>query len=43
MNLLPTAVRALVKGKAPIPYLHPKRPGADQVARIMQKAEDNEK
>ena len=40
MHLLPTAARALRRGKAPIPYLHPKSPGAPQVRRIIEKAEE---
>lgn len=43
MKLLPTAAKAIARGKAPIPYLHPKRPGADKIARIIEKAEANEK
>ena len=43
MRLLPTAARAVVRGKAPIPFLHHKRPGADQIARIIEKAESKEK
>src|SRR5579885_141156 len=30
MRLLPTAAKAVVRGKAPIPFMHHKRPGADQ-------------
>ncbi|OGQ78228.1 MAG: hypothetical protein A3G40_06095 [Deltaproteobacteria bacterium RIFCSPLOWO2_12_FULL_57_22] len=43
MKLLPTAARALVRGKAPLPYLHAKRPGADQIKRIFEKGEQEEK
>ncbi len=43
MKLLPTAAKAIARGKAPIPYLHPKRPGADKIARIIEKAEAKEK
>jgi succinate dehydrogenase iron-sulfur subunit len=43
MKLLPTAARAVTRGKAPIPYLHPKRPGADRIARIIEKAEAKDK
>jgi len=39
VKLLPTALRAMVRGKAPIPYLHSKRPGADRIKRIFQKGE----
>ncbi|HKD66933.1 MAG TPA: succinate dehydrogenase/fumarate reductase iron-sulfur subunit [Candidatus Binataceae bacterium] len=43
MKLLPTAAKAIARGKAPIPYLHHKRPGADKIARIIDKAEAKEK
>ncbi|TAJ99291.1 succinate dehydrogenase/fumarate reductase iron-sulfur subunit [bacterium] len=43
MKLLPTAAKALVRGKAPIPYLHPKRPGADQIKKIFEKGEGEKK
>jgi succinate dehydrogenase / fumarate reductase iron-sulfur subunit len=43
MKLLPTAAKALVRGKAPIPYLHSKRPGADQIKRIFEKGEAEKK
>ena len=39
MKLLPTAVRALRRGK--MPGRHEKRPGADQIKRILEKAEDS--
>jgi succinate dehydrogenase / fumarate reductase, iron-sulfur subunit len=39
MKLLPTAAKAVARGKAPIPFLHHKRPGADRIARIIEKAE----
>jgi succinate dehydrogenase / fumarate reductase, iron-sulfur subunit len=39
-RLLPTAARALRRGKAPIPYIHHKSPGAPQVRRIIEKAEE---
>ena len=39
MKLLPTAARAIVRGKAPLPYLHRRRPGADAIRRIVEKAE----
>jgi succinate dehydrogenase / fumarate reductase, iron-sulfur subunit len=40
LKLLPTAVRALRRGKAPLPYLHHKAPGAEKVRRIIEKAEE---
>ena len=43
MNLLPTAFKAMVRGKAPMPYMHPKRPGADRIKRIFEKGEDKSK
>jgi hypothetical protein len=43
MRLLPTAAKAVARGKAPIPFLHHKRPGADKIARIIEKAEEKEK
>jgi succinate dehydrogenase / fumarate reductase iron-sulfur subunit len=43
MKLLPTAAKALVRGKAPIPYLHSKRPGADRIKRIFEKGEGEKK
>jgi succinate dehydrogenase / fumarate reductase iron-sulfur subunit len=39
MKLLPTALRAMFRGKAPLPYIHSKRPGADRVKRIFEKGE----
>jgi succinate dehydrogenase / fumarate reductase iron-sulfur subunit len=42
MRLLPTAAKALARGKAPIPYLHPKRPGAERIKKIFEKAERRE-
>lgn len=39
LKLLPTAARAIARGKAPIPYLHPKRPGADRIKKIFEKGE----
>jgi succinate dehydrogenase / fumarate reductase iron-sulfur subunit len=39
MKLLPTAAKALMRGKAPIPYMHAKRPGADKIKRIFEKGE----
>jgi succinate dehydrogenase / fumarate reductase iron-sulfur subunit len=38
-DLLPVAWRALRRGKLPIPYRHPKRPGAEQISRIFEKVE----
>ncbi len=43
IKLLPTAMKAVARGKAPIPYLHPKRPGADRIKRIFEKGEQNAK
>jgi succinate dehydrogenase / fumarate reductase iron-sulfur subunit len=43
MKLLPTAAKAVMRGKAPIPFLHHKRPGAEKIARIIEKAEQKEK
>ena len=37
LRLLPTALRALRRGKAPLPYLHKKRPGAERLKRIIDK------
>jgi succinate dehydrogenase / fumarate reductase iron-sulfur subunit len=39
IKLLPTAVKATARGKAPIPYVHPKRPGADRIKKIFEKGE----
>jgi succinate dehydrogenase / fumarate reductase iron-sulfur subunit len=36
---IPTALTALRRNKAPMPYLHPKRPGAEHIRRIIEKAE----
>lgn len=43
MRLLPTAAKALVRGKAPMPYVHPKRPGAERIKRIFEKGEQGTK
>ena len=43
MKLMPTAAKAIVRGKAPIPYLHSKRPGAEQIRRIFEKGEEKKK
>jgi succinate dehydrogenase / fumarate reductase iron-sulfur subunit len=43
MKLLPTAAKALTRGKAPIPYMHTKRPDADKIKKIFEKAEQEEK
>jgi succinate dehydrogenase / fumarate reductase iron-sulfur subunit len=43
MKLLPTAAKALTRGKAPIPYMHSKRPDADKIKKIFEKAEQEEK
>jgi hypothetical protein len=42
-GLLPTAAKALIRGKAPIPYMHSKRPGADRIKRIFEKGEKENK
>ncbi len=39
LELLPVAWRALKRGKLPIPYLHPRRPGAERIGRIFEKVE----
>ena len=39
MKLVPTAVRAMTRGK--MPGRHEKRPGADQIKRIIEKAEES--
>jgi succinate dehydrogenase / fumarate reductase iron-sulfur subunit len=39
MKLLPTAVKATIRGKAPLPFIHAKRPGADRIRRIFEKGE----
>ena len=38
-KLLPTVLRALPKGKVPLPYLHRKRPGTQAIRRIIEKAQ----
>lgn len=43
MGLVPTAVRALVRGKFPFPYLHPRRPGSRRIASIFEKVERKQK
>jgi succinate dehydrogenase / fumarate reductase, iron-sulfur subunit len=43
MKLLPTAAKALTRGKAPIPYMHSKRPDADKIKKIFEKVEQEEK
>lgn len=40
LKLLPTAARAIARHKAPIPYLHHKRPGTKAVRQIIEKAEE---
>jgi succinate dehydrogenase / fumarate reductase iron-sulfur subunit len=42
LKLLPTATRAMIKGKAPIPYWHHRRSGARAIRRIIDKAEENQ-
>lgn len=39
MAFMPVAIKALQRRKAPLPFLHPKRPGAEHIRRIMEKAE----
>ena len=41
LKFLPTAFKALRRGKAPLPYLHRKRAGAKRIRRIMEKVETN--
>jgi succinate dehydrogenase / fumarate reductase iron-sulfur subunit len=43
MKLFPTAAKAFARGKAPIPYMHSKRPDADKIKKIFEKAEQEEK
>jgi hypothetical protein len=33
----------LVRGKAPLPYVHAKRPGAEQIKKIIEKGEAENK
>lgn len=40
LKLLPIAARAMVRRKAPIPYLHHRRPGAEEIRHIIEKAEE---
>ncbi|MBI3758014.1 MAG: succinate dehydrogenase/fumarate reductase iron-sulfur subunit [Deltaproteobacteria bacterium] len=40
LKLLPTAARAIARHKAPIPYLHHRRPGAKEIRQIVEKAEE---
>jgi succinate dehydrogenase / fumarate reductase iron-sulfur subunit len=40
LKLLPTAARAIARRKAPIPYVHHKRPGAKEIRQIVEKAEE---
>jgi hypothetical protein len=39
LDLLTVAWRALRRGKLPIPYRHPKRPGAERIGKIFEKVE----
>jgi succinate dehydrogenase / fumarate reductase iron-sulfur subunit len=39
LKLLPTAARAIARRKAPLPYLHHRRPGAKEIRHIIEKAE----
>jgi succinate dehydrogenase / fumarate reductase iron-sulfur subunit len=43
MHLVPTAAKAMAHRKAPLPYLHKKRPGAKQIKRIFEKWEGEDK
>src|SRR5919108_2015745 len=43
MKLLPTAAKALARGKAPIPYMHSKLPDADKIKKIFEKTDQEEK
>ena len=40
LKLLPTAARAIAKHKAPIPYMHHRRPGAKKIRHIIEKVEE---
>ena len=42
-RLLPTALKAIRRGKAPIPFKHSKRPRADRIKRIFEKWEATKK
>ncbi len=42
-KLLPTALKAVMRGKAPMPFMHHKRPGAGKIKRIFEKWEATKK
>jgi succinate dehydrogenase / fumarate reductase iron-sulfur subunit len=39
MAFMPVAITALRRGKAPLPFVHERRPGAEHIRRIIEKAE----
>ena len=39
LRLAPVAIRAILRRKAPLPFLHHKRPGAEHIRRIFEKVE----
>jgi succinate dehydrogenase / fumarate reductase iron-sulfur subunit len=43
IKLLPTAMRAMLKRKAPMPFIHHKRPGSGHIKRIFKKWEATKK
>ena len=43
MHLVPTAAKAMAHRKAPLPYLHKKRPGSKHIKRIFEKWEKDSK
>ena len=43
MHLVPTAAKAMAHRKAPLPYLHKKRPGAKHIKRIFETWEKGSK
>ena len=43
MHLVPTAAKAMAHRKAPLPYLHKKRPGSKHIKRIFEKWEKGSK
>ena len=43
LKLMPTALKALAHHKAPLPFLHHKRPGAKHIKRIFKRWEGNGK
>lgn len=42
LSLMPTAVRAFRRGKLPNPLAHKKRPGAENIKRIIEKVEEKQ-